>query len=502
MKKSEAISAARESRGDALMHQTDLKLSKSLTIWEVVGISIALMAPSMAANINPQGPASVVGTAVPLAFLIAAVGVVLVSYGFIRLSQSFNHAGSVYGLVGKTLGARSGVVAGWGLLGTYTFYSIVSTMATGVFGSALLKQLGIVKEPGVALPFIIGGLGLIAIVALAVSSVKRGTRLLLLVEGLTVALILLTVIVVLIKILTGNAPHGETFTMSVFTVPAGADFSTVFLGVVFGFLSFAGFEAAATMGEEANAPRRDIPKAMLGVVIFGGIYFTVVTAVEVMGFGANAEGMKNFVGSGSLLGDLGKAYVGDWLGVIITLGVTISAMGCLLACVVGAARMLFALSRDAEFAMFSKVSAKTKVPTTAVYWVAGAVAVFTIAWRLMFNAGAFDVFVGSGVIGTLILLIVYGLATIGAIKFLFFSGKQRVPQYEIIIPLLGLLMLGYTFFRNVWPLPTTGAGQGYDVITIAWLLIGVIAVIVAPKLTKKMGDKMNADENLIETDVQ
>lgn len=148
MKKSEAISAARESRGDALMHQTDLKLSKSLTIWEVVGISIALMAPSMAANINPQGPASVVGTAVPLAFLIAAVGVVLVSYGFIRLSQSFNHAGSVYGLVGKTLGARSGVVAGWGLLGTYTFYSIVSTMATGVFGSALLKQLGIVKEPG------------------------------------------------------------------------------------------------------------------------------------------------------------------------------------------------------------------------------------------------------------------------------------------------------------------------------------------------------------------
>ena len=181
--------AARESRGDALMHQTDLKLSKSLTIWEVVGISIALMAPSMAANINPQGPASVVGTAVPLAFLIAAIGVALVSYGFIRLSQSFNHAGSVYGLVGKTLGPRSGVVAGWGLLGTYTFYSVVTTMATGVFGSALLKQLGIVSEPGVALPFIIGGLGLIAIVALAVSSVKRGTRLLLLVVLLPLRLL-------------------------------------------------------------------------------------------------------------------------------------------------------------------------------------------------------------------------------------------------------------------------------------------------------------------------
>ena len=28
---------------------------RELNIWEAVGISVALMAPSMAANINPQG---------------------------------------------------------------------------------------------------------------------------------------------------------------------------------------------------------------------------------------------------------------------------------------------------------------------------------------------------------------------------------------------------------------------------------------------------------------
>jgi TRAP-type C4-dicarboxylate transport system permease small subunit len=103
------------------------------------------------------------------------------------------------------------------------------------------------------------------------------------------------------------------------------------------------------------------------------------------------------------------------------------------------------------------------------------------------------------VIGTLILLIAYGLATIGAIKFLFFSGKQRAPKWEIVIPLLGLAMLVYTLFRNVWPLPTTGAGQAYDVITITWILLAVIGVLVAPKTAKKMGDRINADENLVET---
>ena len=66
----------------------------SLSMWEAVGISIALMAPSMAANINPQGTVGLVGRAVPLAFVFATVGVLLVSYTFVRLCQIYNHAGS------------------------------------------------------------------------------------------------------------------------------------------------------------------------------------------------------------------------------------------------------------------------------------------------------------------------------------------------------------------------------------------------------------------------
>ena len=38
-----------------------LKLRRNLSIWEAIGISLALMAPSMAASINPQGTAQTVG---------------------------------------------------------------------------------------------------------------------------------------------------------------------------------------------------------------------------------------------------------------------------------------------------------------------------------------------------------------------------------------------------------------------------------------------------------
>jgi len=51
-----------------------LKLHRNLSVWEAIGISLALMAPSMAASINPQGTATTVGRAVPIAFALAFVG--------------------------------------------------------------------------------------------------------------------------------------------------------------------------------------------------------------------------------------------------------------------------------------------------------------------------------------------------------------------------------------------------------------------------------------------
>jgi len=118
-------------------------LRRSLSVWQAVGISVALMAPSMAANINPQGTAGQVGRATPLAFFLAAIAVLLIAYVFVRLCQHYRHAGSVYVFAGATLGARAGAVAGFGLMGTYVFYALVTSSAAGIFGSAFLEALGI-----------------------------------------------------------------------------------------------------------------------------------------------------------------------------------------------------------------------------------------------------------------------------------------------------------------------------------------------------------------------
>jgi amino acid transporter len=470
-------------------------LKRSLSVWAAVGLSVALMAPSMAANINPQGGATYAGRAVPLTFLIAAVGVLLVAYSFVRLTQYFHHSGSAYAFVGATLGPRAGVIAGWGMLGTYTFYAVVTASAAGIFGTAFLQEVGAWPNPPTWAPWILVAVALALVLWLAVIPLRRGASVLLTVEGTTVALILIVTAVVLVRLLAGNAPGHEHFTWNVFSVAPGTNTNDLFLGVVFGFLSFAGFEAAATLGEEANRPTRDIPRAIFGVAVFGGVYFTIVTAIEMMGFGTSAAGVKNFVASPSLLGDLGSSYVGHWVGDLITLGTTVSAFGCCLASTVGAARLMYALSRDAGGARGVGAGSRWGTPANATMVIIAMAALIVIIYATAFNATAFDSFLWSGTIGTLILLVVYVLASIGTIMLVFVRRKLEVPTWQIVIPILGLVVLGYTLYRNVWPYPT-GDGRWFPITAGAWLVAAIVAVIVAPRTARKLGAALAAREGI------
>lgn len=472
-------------------------LRRELSIWEAIGVSVALMAPSMAANINPQGTAGLVGRAVPLAFLIGTVAVLFIAYTFVRLSQRFNHSGSVYGFVGATLGPRSGAFSGWALAGTYIFYGAVTSMAAARFIVALLVESRIWPGAPEWLGFPIGFVVLALVFFLASRPARGGTRILLAVEAITVALILIVAIVVLARLLGGSAPGGASFDLSVFSVPGGTDTSTLFLGVVFAFLSFAGFEAASTLGEETRTPRRDIPRAILGTAIFGGVYFVFVTAVEVMGFGTDAGGIKDFIASGSLIGDLGSTYLSPAVGTIITIGAAISAIGCALACVVGASRLVFALSRDGLGpAPLAKVSERHNIPGRAALLVVVVVLVIELFAWLVLRVTPFDVFLASGTIGTLILLVVYALATIGAIRLLFFSGEHRVAVWEIVIPAVAILVLAYTLFRNVYPFPAEAAAWWGPGVAAAWLAVTLVVVLVRRGAARRAGELLTRSEGL------
>jgi amino acid transporter len=214
-----------------------------------------------------------------------------------------------------------------------------------------------------------------------------------------------------------------------------------------------------------------------------------------MGFGAGKAGVAKFIASPSLLGDLGSSYVGHWVGDVITLGTTVSAFGCCLASTVGAARLLYALSRDTAGPRGIGKGSRWGTPAWATLVISVMSGLIVVIYTAAFHATAFDSFLWSGTIGTLILLVVYVLATIGCTMLVFVRRRLPVPMWQVVIPIAAIIVLGYTLYRNVIPYPT-GAAAWFPGVSGGWLVAAILAVIFAPSTARRLGVALAAREGI------
>jgi amino acid transporter len=465
-------------------------LRRELRFWEAIAISIGIMAPTAAMALNGTAPAGLIGRAVPLAFIFATVGVLLVSYAFIRLSRYFSHAGSVYALAGVTLGPQVGFISGWALLGTYMAFTCASTAEAGTFGVAFFQGTGIWNGADYIWIALVAA---IIIAILAYGDIRVATRSLLGMEGISVTLIVILMIVIVVKLIAGTSPHGTSITADAFKLPSGTSLSAVGSAAVFGFLSFAGFEGAASLGEETDNPRREIPRAIRNAVLATGGFYILCILVQTWGFGANAAGAKAFASSSSPLGDLAHTYIGSGMEDLINVGATISAFASGLASCTAGARILFALSRGTRFeGSLGRTSTRSGAPAGALTVVL-IVGVGAIIVQRLAGVNAVNAFFYPGTLGVLSLLVAYIITNIGAIVFLFFKHRSA-PMYEIVVPVLGIAFLGYTIYKNV-----TGQVFPYDrfpFVVLAWLIVGTLIVVATPRLAARIGEGLARDEGL------
>src|SRR5205085_966540 len=106
-------------------------------------------------------------------------------------------------------------------------------------------------------------------------------------------LISVLMIVIFVKLATGNTPGNQGFTADVFKLPGGTSSSALGLAIVLAFLSWGGFEGAAALGEETNEPRREIPRAIRNAVIGAGARAAALAPVIVIA-AAGLIGMRAY----------------------------------------------------------------------------------------------------------------------------------------------------------------------------------------------------------------
>jgi amino acid transporter len=433
------------------------------------------MAPTLAMSITAVEPARLLGRAAPLAYVVAGLGVGLVAYGFVRLAGVFASAGSVYAFVGQTIGPRMGFVTGWVMLGTYLVFPAVSISAVAVFGQAFLHGTGI-AEDAPWLPIALAGWAVIGF--LASRAISTSVRSLLVVEAVSLVLILVLMAVIVVRLATGDAPGAQRVTADVLDLPAGTSLATLGLAATAGFLSFAGFESAGSLGEETVRPTAAIPRSMVLAIALGTVFYIACVAVQTWGFGTDAAGVRAFAGSPAPLSELADAYVGDGAGDVLALAAVVSAVGAGLGCASVGARMLFALGRDGRLpGRLSEVSS-TGAPIAGLAVVLGLDATGLVAFAAA-GTQPIRVFFYFATFGVLNLLVMYVLTNVAAIRLLAARARHR----EALLPVLGIAVAGYVLYRNVWPVPD----PPFDVfpyLVAGWIAIGSAVAIVAPRLAR------------------
>lgn len=408
--------------------------SGSVRFLGTIGSSVGVQAPTAGVTFLPALMAGIVGASGPLAFALALVAMLFVSYAFTTFTQEFASAGSIYTYNGIALGAAYGFISAWILLAVYiAFASSIYASNTNFVESLLHDAGGSAPWPLVAVAF-----WLLATV-LAYRSISISTALIFLLEG--VSLVLIGAVAVSVLVQGGYQGHGLTATPF---LPQGASLQVIGLGVIFAFTGFSGFEVAATLGEESKQPTRLIPISILASLLISGGVYVFLAWVETMSFAS----AKDLAASPVPLVAIARSYISPGMGVVVNLAALISGIGAQLATVNGATRLLFALGRGGfgpGWLTGTHQRHRSPVGALAVVAPVSLVAVLALA-----RVTPLDAFFDLATYGADLIIIAYLLTSIAAFVW---SIQHRRSPLRLLLLATGVAVIGHVLKGTVYPLP-------------------------------------------------
>ena len=212
-------------------------------------MSAAIMGPAVSTFFNPQFSTPFSGAATPFVYLICLIAILIAASGIVEMARELPSAGAFYTYVTRGLGPRAGFVTG-GLM--FVAYALLPPAEVGLIGSYLQSTFR--AEFGSNIPWwIIGVVPATLMMLLAFEGIRSSLRAALILFSLEV---LVVVGLALIVVFQGGHDGLTLHPLNPSASPNG--FNGLTTGFVFAALSFVGFEAAATLGDEVKraAPGR------------------------------------------------------------------------------------------------------------------------------------------------------------------------------------------------------------------------------------------------------
>jgi amino acid transporter len=459
------------------------RLSRNqLSLTAIIASTLANIAPAMGFFFGFGLIVAGAGVAAPITLIVAMVVILFLCNTLAQFSRYRPSAGSFVTFIGMAFGPVSGAAAS---IFVVVGYCIAASSVVVISGGWVHDTLKLFL--GISVPWQIISILCTVIVGLLVSrGISLSTKWAAVFFYFETALLLIGAIVMLW--VNRDAMTLDPFRWS----HLAGGLKGIGLGFPLAIYLFIGWENSATLAEEAEDPRRNVPRALIvGTIACGLVYLFIAYAVETA-FHNNADA----IGKSTIpFIDAIKASYGALLIVAYLAGIT-SIFSCLIGLTNGQSRILFNSGREGLLpAFFGKIHPRHKTPHVAM-WIYIAVACLIV---LVFGTQTDPVtlFGETGTLGTIPVVITYLITNIALpVYMLRYHREDFNVITHLIIPVLGTVLMLFP----LWGLIEPGQPAPFNYfpwLSLALLLISILYGIIlahrSPDLVQRIGSYV-ADE--------
>ena len=371
------------------------------------------------------------GAGNPMAYVVAAVVLLLFSVGYAAMSRHVVDAGAFYAYVSKGLGTPVGVGAAGLALLTYTAIQAAIYGLAGATAQGLSTQYG-----GPDLPWWVWAFLLMAVVGLlGYRNIDVGTKVL----GVLLTLEIGVIAVVAVAVLAQGGADGidvRSFTPSAFFSGAPG------ISIMFAVASFIGFEATAIYGEEARNPRRTVPLATYLAVVLIGAFYALSSWAIVLAFGSDGVVAAAQADTAGLVFTAAAEYVSPVVADVMLVLLLTSLFAALLAFHNAISRYLFALGRQGMAPdVLSRTHVRHASPHVGSLAQTGTAFVVVAVFAVAGSDPVLQLFTWMSGLATVSILLLMVLTSVAVLAFFARSRVDRRAWHTRVAPALGTLGL-------------------------------------------------------------
>jgi amino acid transporter len=420
--------------------------------------SMAASGPAATIALVTPAAALYAGKAMVFALIVVTVAAIALVNTFAEFAKRIPSAGSLFAWNTAGLGPNFGFVFGWFFVGCYLLIAAEGYSAFGGFVQDYLQS-----SFNTTIPW---GVFTAACIAYVLFFAWRGISLSTEASLALLGFEALVLMVLSIWLIASGHAHVSLSVFNPSTSTGG--WEGIGLAISFGVAGLAGFEEAATLGEEAENPRRSVGRGLFLAVVLLQVFYIFVSWMLLSSY---LGSIKSFANNPNIVEDIART-VWHSGGGLITVIVCSSILAFTLTCFNAGVRVIYSLARVGLIPeSLGKTNERTKTPGRAILLFAA----LTIPTSYILGAfkGPITSFQYYGFMVSIAFSIVYLLTNFALVRYIRKNTPQEFSLFRhVLIPLVAIVGVGYALYRTIYPLPPSPLSY-LPLVVLGWAVVGV-----------------------------